>query len=96
MQDAWHDDVVGTIGGLIVVVIVSVMSAWFAWGFGGFWRTIALVILLTSFHLIPIFTAQELHHKDTVAISILALFGSWTGVGWIVAMVWAFKRPSNV
>ncbi|WP_395611627.1 superinfection immunity protein [Allosphingosinicella sp.] len=38
----------------------------------------------------PAIVAQERRHKNALAIGILNLFGGWTVVGWVGAIVWAY------
>lgn len=45
-------------------------------------------ILLMYF--LPSVIASSREHKNKPAIVVLNLFLGWTGLGWIVALIWAF------
>jgi len=44
------------------------------------------------FYFLPSIIALVRSKRDTLAIFLLNLFLGWTGVGWIVALVWAAKN----
>ncbi len=50
--------------------------------------TLALISLL---YFLPLAIAFSRGHKDTGPIFVVDLFLGWTLVGWVVALVWAFK-----
>lgn len=58
------------------------MSDIYSWGIGFF----ILVVLIS---LIPAFIGYSRGHAYRHIILVLCLFGSWTGILWIVAFVWA-------
>jgi len=41
-------------------------------------------------------TLIGLHRRSVIAIFILNLFLGWTGIGWILAMIFAFIRDKKV
>lgn len=53
---------------------------------------LAIVVFLFALYFFPLITAWEKKHKDTKAIGILNFFLGWTFLGWIIALVWAYKK----
>ena len=43
-------------------------------------------------YFLPSILALARSKRDTLAIFLLNLFLGWTGVGWVVALVWAVKQ----
>jgi len=43
------------------------------------------------FYFLPSIVALVRGKRDTLAICLLNLFLGWTLIGWIIALVWAFK-----
>lgn len=41
-------------------------------------------------YFLPSVIASSREHKNKPAIVVLNLFLGWTGLGWIVALIWAF------
>lgn len=41
-------------------------------------------------YFLPAFIAWARRHRNSVAIFLLTLLLGWTGIGWIVALVWSF------
>lgn len=39
--------------------------------------------------LLPGLVASGRHHHQRVAIWVLTLLGGWSGLGWLIALVWA-------
>jgi hypothetical protein len=55
---------------------------------------VGLISLVLYF--LPFIVAGMRGHQNTAAIFVLTLLLGWTGIGWIVALVWAFtavERP---
>ncbi len=48
-----------------------------------------LVIAACLAYFIPAFVAKSRGKRDLAGITILNLFGGWTLIGWVVALVWA-------
>ena len=46
-------------------------------------------------YLLPAILAQYRRHHNRAAITALSVFGGWTVVGWIVAIVWVFYKPPS-
>jgi hypothetical protein len=53
---------------------------------------IGLFVVLIA--LLPTLIAFRRGHEHQVAITFLNLLTGWTGIGWIVALVWATARKS--
>jgi hypothetical protein len=51
---------------------------------------IGLFVVLIA--LLPTLIALRRKHEHRVAITFLNLLAGWTGIGWIVALVWATGR----
>lgn len=45
-----------------------------------------------AIYLIPGYTAYVRGHRQQTAIWVLNIFGGWTVIGWIIALVWAVKE----
>lgn len=43
------------------------------------------------FYFLPSIIALARSKRDTLAIFLLNFFLGWTGIGWIIALVWALK-----
>lgn len=57
---------------------------------GGFGLVLILLFLLgIVFYLLPAIVAFARHHEYRWVILALTIIGGWTGVCWIIAMVWA-------
>lgn len=64
----------------------------------GFGNLVALSALFTvpALYLLPTYEAWNRKHENLMALGLLNLFLGWTFIGWVGAMVWAFKKPSTV
>lgn len=51
---------------------------------------IALTVLVVGF--LPSILAIQNKHKNRTAIIVLNILGGWTGIGWLVALIWAIKK----
>ena len=54
------------------------------------WALILVVLVCLLFYFLPTLVAAARNHPQTGAIGILNLLLSWTFLGWVVALVWAF------
>ena len=52
------------------------------------WFLIWIAALLINF--LPSFVAFAREHESRVLLLVLNIFFGWTGVGWIVLLIWAF------
>jgi len=52
-------------------------------------------ILGLIFYLLPGIIASGRGHKNSTAIWVLTVVLGWTGLGWVVALVWSFTNPEH-
>lgn len=52
------------------------------------------ILVYTSWALIPGIIATMRKHHNALSIWMIAIFAGWTGIGWIVALVWACTGPA--
>jgi len=52
---------------------------------------IGVTVVLISYF-IPTIIALTRKHRDVMAIFVLNLFLGWSLIGWIISLVWAFKK----
>lgn len=50
-----------------------------------------IVLLALLIHFLPSFIAFSREHKSRMLILLLNVVLGWTGIGWIVLMIWAVK-----
>jgi len=53
---------------------------------------IVLIILLFALYFLPFLIASLRQYKNIFAILLLNLFLGWTGVGWVIALIWSVMR----
>ena len=53
---------------------------------------IILIIILAVSYMFPTIVAMLRRNKNTLSIAVLNFFLAWTILGWILALVWAFKK----
>ncbi len=56
---------------------------------------LAWLALIAVAYFLPTICAQSRGHRNTMPIFILNLFLGWTGLGWIIALVWAFTADQS-
>lgn len=56
----------------------------------------SLVVTAPILYMLPTIEAKLANHPNFMALAMLNLFGGWTVLGWVGALVWAFKRPDHV
>jgi hypothetical protein len=67
-----------TAAGFIILLLLGLLGLWLFWEIGGF----------------PGKKAKERNHPQAEAINVLGWLGLlFGGVGWVVAVVWAYTRP---
>ena len=52
-----------------------------------------IVVLCGIFFFLPTLIASKRNHHNTTSIFLLNLFLGVTGIGWVIALVWAFTNP---
>lgn len=64
----------------------------------GFGKLIAFsgVITVPLLYMLPTIEAKLRNHRNIASIALTNLFLGWTLIGWVVALVWAFKNPEHV
>jgi|TARA_Y100000310_G_scaffold270565_1_gene284495 hypothetical protein len=50
------------------------------------------LILIFLAYFVPTLVAVMRDHKNKSAIIVLNIFTGWTFIGWVVSLVWAFKK----
>lgn len=67
-------------------------------GLNAFGKSVVAVLVVTApaLYLLPTYEAWRLKHQSLASLALLNIFLGWTLVGWVVCLVWAFKRPSVV
>jgi hypothetical protein len=53
---------------------------------------ILIFLLLLALYFLPTIVALLRHHRNALAIFILNFFLGGTGIGWVVALVWAVTK----
>ncbi|WP_232463577.1 superinfection immunity protein [Burkholderia ubonensis] len=53
---------------------------------------IATVAVLSALYFAPSIVAYKADHRDLRAIFTTNLLLGWSGIGWVVALIWAQKR----
>ena len=54
-----------------------------------FWGLLTTVITI---YFLPYIIAKYSNHKNLNAIFVLNLFLGWTFLGWVISLVWSFKK----
>jgi len=55
-----------------------------------------LLYALIAFYFLPTIIAFIRNQTNKISILVLNLLLGWTLLGWVVAMVWAFKKPEVI
>lgn len=53
---------------------------------------LSLVVLIFAFYFLPTLIAFLRQHKNRIAIFLLNLLLGWSGLGWVVSLVWSVMR----
>ena len=54
------------------------------------WIIVSLILIISAgINFIPTFVAFARKHHNRVAIFALNFFLGWTGIGWVICLVWA-------
>lgn len=59
--------------------------------FGSIIGIVVLVVTIAIFFL-PTIIAIMRHHRNSLAIFLVNLLLGWTGIGWIVALIWSVVK----
>lgn len=84
-------------------VLIAFMAA-YSWSMGhqGPLNALGNIIALTFFffgpalYLLPTYEAWKQKHSNLTAIALVNVLLGWTIIGWVVAVVWAYKKPEPV
>nr|WP_277988873.1 superinfection immunity protein [Ramlibacter ginsenosidimutans] len=59
---------------------------------------VALLIFIDApaLYLLPTYEAWKNKHPNLASIALVNIFLGWSLVGWVVAVVWAYKKPEPV
>ena len=63
----------------------------FDWFFGSIFGIVVLVFSIALYFL-PTIVAVLRHHRNALAVFLVNLFFGWTGIGWIIALIWSVMR----
>jgi hypothetical protein len=61
-------------------------------GFGKF-AAFSFFIAAPALYLLPTYEAWKNQHPNLTAIALVNIFLGWSLLGWVVAVVWAYKKP---
>ena len=53
-------------------------------------------IVAPALYLLPTYEAWKNKHPNLTAIGLVNVFLGWSLIGWVVAVVWAYKKPEPV
>ena len=69
-----------------------------SYGLNAFGKFVAMLFFLVApaLYLLPTIEAWLRKHPNLGAISLVNIFLGWSLIGWVVALVWAFKKPEPV
>jgi len=56
---------------------------------------IALLIVPLAIYFVPTIIATARHVRNMLGIILLNIFGGWTFVGWIIALIWSIRGESQ-
>lgn len=67
-------------------------------GLNGFGKLIASLFFFVApaLYLLPTYEAWKNKHANLTAIGLVNVFLGWSLVGWVLAVVWAYKKPEPV
>lgn len=57
--------------------------------------TIFVLVILFLIYFAPALLAGRFRHPQTAAIFMLNFLFGWTGIGWGIALIWAFTKESK-
>ncbi len=73
------------------------MNSFYSWYWSNYSPEVAylVMVLLWVVYFIPAVVAFLRAHQSKVAILTLNILLGWTGIGWIVALVWSLAYPGH-
>ncbi len=51
-----------------------------------------LFIIASALYFMPTIWAYKINHRNKEAILLTNLFLGWTGIGWVVALIWSSMK----
>jgi hypothetical protein len=57
--------------------------------------TLTILGILFLIYFMPALLAGHFRHPQTAAIFMLNLLFGWTGIGWGIALIWAFTKEKK-
>lgn len=81
--------------GLLILVAYSWSMGQIPGDLNSFGKFIAFAFFLAApaLYFLPTFEAWNKGHPNLTSIALVNFFLGWSLIGWVVAIVWAFKRP---
>lgn len=58
-------------------------------------KGVILLVISIILYLLPGIIASVRTHKNSTAIWVLTVILGWTGLGWVVALVWSFTNQND-
>lgn len=58
-------------------------------------KGVILLVISIVLYLLPAIIASIRAHKNSTAIWVLTVILGWTGLGWVVALVWSFTNQTT-
>ena len=52
---------------------------------------VVIVLALIALHFLPGIIASRRHHPIALAIWLVNIFFGWTGIGWLITLIWALN-----
>lgn len=62
--------------------------------FGKF-AAFSFFVAAPALYLLPTYEAWKKQHSNLTAIALVNIFMGWSLLGWVVAVVWAYKKPES-
>jgi hypothetical protein len=75
--------------------IASISNWTYIWTYTHPLMSTALVAVLYTIYIMPMFIASERNHKHVTAIVLFNIFTGWTFFGWVVSFVWALAEEND-
>ena len=57
---------------------------------------VVLFLFFIALWFLPALIAAHRSHRNTLAIFLVCLFLGWTGLGWVIALIWAVTRQPEM
>ena len=58
-------------------------------------HTVVMIFFVFLFAMIPGGVAHDKKHNNEPAIWVLSILFGWSGIGWVIALVWAVSKPAK-